>query len=87
MNGWIIKINIMASWIKHNDIIINLSNVFFYEKKTFQRRLDGGKTKTVYSIQFDSTGNNYISLEFDSEGEREGCMSKLQDRNGPETLV
>jgi len=77
----------MASWIKHNDVIINLSNVFFYEKKTFERRLDGGKTKTVYSIQFDSIGNNYTSLEFDSEEERESGMSKLQDTNGPETLI
>lgn len=87
MNGWINKINIMASWIKHNDVIINLSNVFFYEKKTFERRLDGGKTKTVYSIQFDSIGNNYASLEFDSEEEREGCMSKLEVKTGPETLI
>jgi hypothetical protein len=77
----------MASWIKHNDVIINLSNVFFYEKKTFERRLDGGKTKTVYSIQFDSIGNNYTSLEFDSEEEREGCMSKLGVKTGPETLI
>jgi hypothetical protein len=77
----------MVSWIKHNDVIINLSNVFFYEKKTFERRLDGGKTKTVYSIQFDSIGNNYTSLEFDSEEERERGMSKLQDTNGPETLI
>jgi hypothetical protein len=77
----------MASWIKHNDTIINLSNVFFFEKKTFERRLDNGKSKIIYRIQFDSIGDNYTSLEFDSEGERDKYMSKLQDKTGPETLI
>jgi hypothetical protein len=61
----------MDKVIKYKDAVINLNNVFFYRKHTFDRLYDDQSSSVVYSIEFHSTGKNRCSIEFETEQERD----------------
>jgi hypothetical protein len=64
--------------IRYNDSVINLENVFFYRKNTFNRIYDDKSTSIIYSIEFYSTGENRCSIEFETEKERDDFFTGIE---------
>ena len=68
----------MRNIIKYKDAVINLDNVFFYRKYTFDRLYDDQTSSVIYSIEFHSTGKNRCSIEFETESERDTFFDGIE---------
>ena len=68
----------MENVIKYKDSVINLKNVFFYRKNTFDRLYSDQSSSVIYSIEFHSIGKNYCSIEFETEKERDSFFEEIE---------